>query len=65
MSEEQIVGSLNLGHKRINAYSDEDMKVVHLVASQLSVALKNHKLLEELRKANRELESAKKILRCK
>jgi len=58
----KVIGSLNLGSKRTNAYSNEDMRMAYLIGLQVDIALKNSRLLEQLRKANYELESAKKAL---
>jgi len=58
----KVIGSLNLGSKRTNAYSNEDMRMAYLIGLQVGIALKNSRLLEQLRKVNYELESAKKAL---
>ena len=58
----KVIGSLNLGSRRTNAYSNEDMRMAYLIGLQVGIALKNSWLLEQLRKANYELESAKKAL---
>lgn len=58
----KVIGSLNFGSKRTNAYSNEDMRMAYLIGLQAGIALKNSRLLEQLSKANHELESAKKAL---
>ena len=60
--DETVIGSLNLGSTRTNAYSHEDVRMANLIGIQVGIAFENSRLLEQLSKTNYELESAKNNL---
>jgi len=66
-SENQILGSLNFATTQPNAYTQEDLRIVHLLAVQVSTAIRNAKrfedmnrLLEEMNKLYSELEQERR-----
>lgn len=66
-SENQILGSLNFATTLANAYTQEDLRIVHLLAVQVATAIRNAKrfedmnrLLEEMNKLYSELEQERR-----
>jgi class 3 adenylate cyclase len=66
-SENQILGSLNFATILPNAYTQEDLRIVHLLAVQVSTAIRNanrfedmNRLLEEMNKLYSELEQERR-----
>jgi len=53
----KLIGSLNVGADRPNAFSPAHMEVVREVADQLAVAIQNARLLEDERRRSAELEA--------
>jgi GAF domain-containing protein len=44
---EQIIGVLDMQHVRLNAFSDDDIAALEILADQLAVAIHNARLFEE------------------
>lgn len=57
IAQNGLIGSLNIGAERPDAFSSEHMEVAQEVAGQLAVAIQNARLLETTHKRNAELEA--------
>lgn len=55
--DQQVVGVLDVQSTERNAFSDEDVEVLEMLAAQVSVALQNARLLEQTHSALTELEA--------
>jgi PAS domain S-box-containing protein len=51
-SREELVGVLNLSHSNPQAFQEEDLKVLTALLSPASLALRNAKLMKEIREMN-------------
>ncbi len=55
---EEIIGALDVQSKRENAFDDEDITVLQVVADLLAIAIRNSRLFAELQETIYELETA-------
>ncbi len=55
-SGDKTVGTLNLASFQKNAFDEEELKLLEIVAQQIEIAINNAKQAEELQKAKEELE---------
>jgi len=55
----RVLGAVEVLHRRVNAFSEEDLALVEAVASQIAAVLENVILLDELRAQNEQLRAAK------
>jgi GAF domain-containing protein/HAMP domain-containing protein len=55
--DQQVVGILDVQSTERDAFSDDDIEILQLLADQVSVALQNARLLEQTRSALTELET--------
>jgi GAF domain-containing protein/HAMP domain-containing protein len=52
---QRVIGALDVQHHALNAFSEDDLAVLHILADQLAVAIQNARLFEEtLSRARRE-----------
>jgi signal transduction histidine kinase len=56
-----LVGTLNLGMKSLNAFGEEQIAIAHEVATQLSVAIRQARLLEQVQAYASDLETQVKV----
>jgi light-regulated signal transduction histidine kinase (bacteriophytochrome) len=56
-----LVGTLNLGMKALNAFGEEQIAIAHEVATQLSVAIRQARLLEQVQAYASDLETQVKV----
>jgi PAS domain S-box-containing protein len=60
-SQDRVIGSLNLGRSRPDAFTSTDLAILEPVARHIAIALDNARLLEAVRRRNREFESLLEI----
>jgi PAS domain S-box-containing protein len=60
-SKSRVVGCMNLGRRRPEAFSTWDLAVMEPVARHIAIALDNARLFEAVRRRNREFESLLEI----
>jgi PAS domain S-box-containing protein len=60
-SHDRVIGSLNLGRSKAEAFTTTDLAILEPVARHIAIALANARLLEAVRRRNRELESLLEI----
>lgn len=60
-SHDRVIGSLNLGRARAEAFTSLDLAILEPVARHIAIALDNARLLEAVRRRNREFESLLEI----
>lgn len=60
---EELVGVLDIQSPRVNAFDENDVRVMKTVADQIAVAIENSRLYEEVRLQLRERERKENILR--
>ena len=53
---EEVIGALDVQSEQSNAFSDEDIAVLTILANQVAVAIQNARLFEQSQKAIQELE---------
>ena len=56
--KEELLGVLNLGHRKENVYSRKDIELFSLIASQIAMVIEKIKLQRELTEKNKVLEKA-------
>jgi len=61
-AQSQVVGVINFLSKRLHEFLPEEIQLIHSVADQVGVALKNANLFEEVRQKSLELEKANREL---
>jgi GAF domain-containing protein len=49
--EEKVIGALDIQSTEVNAFSDEDVEVLTILADQLSIAIQNVRLLNQFEKS--------------
>jgi len=54
--KDHYIGLLNVDHSEVNAYSEEDIRIVRAFADQAAVAIENARLFEETRQSARRLQ---------
>jgi PAS domain S-box-containing protein len=59
---QQIIGALSVQSYQLNAYTEDHVRLVGAVASQLAAALQNVRLFEETRQRNAELATLNQII---
>jgi PAS domain S-box-containing protein len=60
-SKSRVVGCMNLGRRRPEAFSTWDLAVMEPIARHIAIALDNARLIEAVRRRNREFESLLEI----
>jgi len=53
---DEVVGVLNLSHQDVNAFSQDDKHLIHMITNQIAIALKNVYLFKKMQKLNDNLE---------
>jgi|GEM_PF-3339880 len=52
---DQVIGTINIGSKKPNAFSKEDFQIFRQIADEFAIALENIRLMKELRRSNEDL----------
>jgi GAF domain-containing protein len=61
-SGDKLIGVLNVEHRQINAFDEDDLRLLQAVASQAVIAIENARLYDELRQSKDALERKVKEL---
>jgi signal transduction histidine kinase len=56
-----IIGTWNIGNRKVGAYSPDDLEIAQSMADQLAVAIENARLYDEIRQRLNELSTLSKI----
>jgi PAS domain S-box-containing protein len=63
-SRGKVIGTFNLGNCKPDAYSEEDLEVLEDLSKQLTIAVENSRLYEELKNAYEKLQHAHEELKA-
>jgi GAF domain-containing protein len=62
MVENQVLGVVVLRNEQeANVYDEDDLEVLQTIASQSAIALRNTRLVQDLRQTNEELEALREL----
>ncbi len=54
-THDELIGVFNLEDRRKNAFTEDDLKIIQILADNVAIAIRNAKLLENLRNTNENL----------
>jgi PAS domain S-box-containing protein len=63
LSKERVIGSMNLGRFQPRAFSAQELEILDPVARHVAIALDNARLIEDVRRRNKEFESLLDVTR--
>ena len=59
---QRVIGALSAQSNQLNAYTEDDLRLIGAVANQVAIALQNVRLFEETRQRNAELATLNQII---
>jgi len=55
--QDRTIGCININSLKKNAFDEEELKLLEIVAHQIETAIKNAKQIEELQRINEQLQN--------
>ncbi len=63
LSKERVIGSMNLGRFEARLFTEQELQILDPVARHVAIALDNARLIEDVRRRNKEFESLLEVSR--